>query len=480
MTKILDWMKSNKILAGVIAGAASLVLIFGVLLIVNRNYIEFSVEDKSVINLEYGSEEMKPVTAVYRGTIFNQKGTPVDVSVEGEVDYTKLGEYEISFHAKHKGVTGTAQVVAKVQDTQAPVITLVSDPEHYTSPVGTYQEEGFTAIDNYDGDITANVVKEEKDGMVYYKVTDTSGNEATAERTIIYKDVIAPVITLKGGQNVTVYVGGSYSEPGFSATDECDGDLTANVKVEGSVNSQQVGTYQVVYTVTDAEGNEGKIVRTVKVKNRIVATGDKVIYLTFDDGPSAYTQQLLNVLDKYNVKATFFVTGAYPAYYNMIGEAYRRGHTIAVHTFSHNYSQIYSSVDAYFADFNKIKDIIVQQTGVEPWLVRFPGGTSNTVSKKHCKGIMTTLAQELTNRGYQYCDWNVSSGDAGGVTTEQGVFNNVINGCSGKNTSIVLQHDIKKFSVNAVDNIIEWGLANGYTFKAMDENTPMVHYKPNN
>ena len=481
MGKIVEWIKNHKVVTGLLAAVVCVAVVFLVLIGVNKNYIEFSVADKSVVAIEYGSDEqMIPVTAVYKGTIFNQKGTPVEVSVEGQVEYDKLGSYELSYFAKHKNVTGNAVVTVEIKDTQAPVITLVSNPEHYTSPVGSYQEEGFTATDNYDGDITANVVSEEKDGKVIYTVKDSAGNEAVVERTIIYKDVIAPVITLKGGQSVSLYVGGSYSEAGFTAVDECDGDITANVSVEGTVNPQQAGTYTVVYKVTDSSGNVAEVKRTVRVKNTIPATGDKVIYLTFDDGPCAYTEKLLDILDKYNVKATFFVTGANPSYYHLIGEAHRRGHTIAVHTFSHRYNEVYASVESYFNDFNKIRNIIVEQTGEEPWLVRFPGGTSNTVSKKHCPGIMTTLAQEMLARGYEYCDWNVSSGDAGSGGSEQAVINNVINGCARKNTAIVLQHDIKKFSVNAVDNIIEWGLANGYTFKAMDRDTPFVHYKPNN
>lgn len=481
MKKILEWVRGHKILTGTIATVICVVVVFLVLIGVNENYIEFSVTDKSIVEIEYGSgEQLEEVTALYKGTIFNQKGTPLDVSVEGQVEYDKVGSYEITYSAKYKNMTASAMVTANVKDTQAPVITLVSNPEHYTSPVGTYEEEGFTAVDNYDGDITAAVVAEEKDGVVIYKVVDSSGNEAVVERTIIYKDVIAPVITLKGNQNQSLLVGGSYSEAGFAAVDECDGDITANVTVEGSVNTQQAGTYTITYKVADSSGNETTAQRTVKVKNPIVATGDKVIYLTFDDGPCAYTKTLLDILDKYNVKATFFVTGANPSYYYLIGEAHRRGHTIAIHTYSHKYGEMYTSLDAYWADFNKIRDIVVEQTGEEPWLVRFPGGTSNTVSKKYCPGIMSALAEELPAKGYSYCDWNVSSGDAGGATTEQAVINNVINGCSKKSTSIVLQHDIKNFSVNAVDNIIEWGLANGYTFKAMDADTPFVHYKPNN
>lgn len=481
MKALLEWIKGHKIITGLAVAVVSIGILMLALVGLNKNYIEFSVEDQKVVEIAYGSgEEVEAVTALYKGTIFHQQGTPVEVSVEGQVEYDKIGSYELSYFAKHEDVTNVVTVTVEIKDKQAPVITLVSNPEHYTSPVGTYQEEGFTAVDNYDGDITANVVSEEKDGKVTYKVSDSSGNEAVVERTIIYKDVIAPVITLKGAANVTLYVGDSYSEAGYSAVDECDGDITANVTVEGSVNPEQAGTYTVVYKVSDSSGNPTEVKRTVKVKNVIPATGDKVIYLTFDDGPCAYTAQLLDILDKYNVKATFFVTGANPSYYHLIGEAHRRGHTIAIHTYSHKYSDIYSSVDAYLADFNKIRDIVVQQTGEEPWLFRFPGGTSNTVSKKHCPGIMTTLAQEMLARGYEYCDWNVSSGDAGGAGSEQAVINNVINGCSRKDVSIVLQHDIKKYSVNAVDNIIEWGLKNGYTFKAMDKDTPMVHYKPNN
>ena len=479
MEKVIDWVKNHKIITGVATTVVCAAIVLLVLVCVNKNYIEFSVADGTSIELEYGTgEELEPVTALYKGTIFNQKGTPVEVSVEGQVEYNKVGNYEITYVAKHKKVTATAVVNAVVKDTKAPEITLVSNPEHYTSPVGTYEEEGFTAIDNYDGDVTAQVTKEELDGKVTYRVSDSSGNEAVAERTIVYKDVIPPVISLKGNQNTSLLVGGNYSEAGYTAVDECDGDITGNVVVEGSVNPQEPGTYVITYRVSDSSGNVTEVQRTVKVKH--IVSGDKVIYLTFDDGPSAYTQRLLDVLDKYNVKVTFFVTGAYPDYYNMIGEAYRRGHTIAIHTYSHKYNEIYTSVDAYFEDLNKIRDILVAQTGEEPWLVRFPGGTNNTVSRKYCPGIMTALSQELPARGYTYCDWNVSSGDAGGVSSEQGVINNVINQCSSKGTSVVLQHDIKGFSVDAVDNIIEWGLANGYTFKAMDRDTPFVHYSPNN
>ena len=485
MEKIMNWFKKLKkiqvALLSVGAIAVCAAITFGVLVYMNEYYIEFNVADKLHYEMEYGAtEEIPVVNALYKGTIFNKEGIPVEVSVEGQVEYDKVGTYELTYIAKNEEIVNSIGATVTIKDTQAPVIELVSDPEHFTSPVAKYEEEGFTATDNYDGDITANVISEEVDGKVIYKVVDSSGNETVVERTIVYKDVIAPVLTLKGSQSISLYVGNGYAEAGYSAADECDGDITANVVVEGSVNTQLPGTYTVTYKVADSAGNVTEAKRTITVKQPVSANGDKVIYLTFDDGPSAYTQRLLDILDRYNVKATFFVTGANSSYYNMIGEAYRRGHTIAIHTYSHVYSDIYSSVDNYLADFNKIKDIVVAQTGEEPWLFRFPGGTSNTVSRKHCSGIMTTLAHEMLSRGYVYCDWNVSSGDAGGANTEQQIINNVINGVSGKQMAIVLQHDIKACSVDAVDNIIEWGINNGYVFKAMEKDSPIVQFKAQN
>ena len=164
----------------------------------------------------------------------------------------------------------------------------------------------------------------------------------------------------------------------------------------------------------------------------------------------------------------------------MIGETHRRGHTIAIHTYTHDYADIYSSEEAYYADFNKIQQLCIEQTGVLPKLVRFPGGTNNAVSKKYCTGIMTAISQSLTNKGYYYTDWNVESADAGGARTREDVFNNVISGIQKYNTSIVLQHDITQYSIEAVEDIILWGLANGYTFLPMTENSKLVQFRPMN
>jgi len=197
------------------------------------------------------------------------------------------------------------------------------------------------------------------------------------------------------------------------------------------------------------------------------------IALTFDDGPSAYTEKLLDVLDKYNVKATFFVVDT--GRYDVLEDEYRRGHTIGVHSASHDYAKIYASADAFWDDFDRMADIIYEHTGERPELLRFPGGSSNTVSSFDA-GIMTRLAAQAQERGYAYFDWNVLSGDAGQTKDTAQVVKNVIEGIKAHKKSVVLQHDSQGFSVDAVEQIIVWGQENGYTFLPLTKDSYAAHH----
>ena len=205
---------------------------------------------------------------------------------------------------------------------------------------------------------------------------------------------------------------------------------------------------------------------------------EKVIYLTFDDGPGSRTPELLAILEKYNVKATFFVMGdACVEYLDDIANA---GHAIGIHTYSHDYEEIYSSTDAFWADFYKMEDLIYRYTGIHTNLHRFPGGSSNSISKRLCPGIMTQLTQDIQAKGYYYFDWNVDSDDAGSARTADEVYNNVISTVKKTGHSVVLMHDVKSYTVDAVERIIQWGLQNGYTFLALDENAPVTHHTVRN
>lgn len=206
---------------------------------------------------------------------------------------------------------------------------------------------------------------------------------------------------------------------------------------------------------------------------------EKVVYLTLDDGPSQNTQKVLDILDKYNAKATFFVTGAMPEYKDMIKVAYDKGHTIGMHTYSHDYAKVYASVDSYFQDLDQVAQIVKEEIGYVPCFIRFPGGSSNTISASYTKGIMSTLTKEVQARGYQYYDWNGSSGDGAVRTTEQLVAQAT---SFHDNNIVLLSHDsaAKDTTVEALPQIIEYYQSQGYVFKALDLNSYVAHHGVNN
>lgn len=210
-----------------------------------------------------------------------------------------------------------------------------------------------------------------------------------------------------------------------------------------------------------------------------ISNPNKIIYLTFDDGPGPYTDRLLGILSKYNVKATFFVTNTNSGYASCIGKAYNQGHAIGVHSYSHNYNKIYASDTAFWSDFDSMNSVIEAQTGSKSKIFRFPGGSSNTVSSFNT-GIMTKLTAQASTKGYKYFDWNVSSEDAAGATTSKAVYENIKSGVQSRSTSVVLCHDIKSYTVDAMEDFIPWAQANGYTFMTINENTPVVHHTVNN
>ena len=314
-------------------------------------------------------------------------------------------------------------------------------------------------------------------GLVTYTVMDSSGNPAQVERKIPYYDPLPPEIVLTEGEHITIPVGTIFEDPGFTATDNVDGDMTEQVEVSGEVIWHIPGTYELVYTVTDEHENNTTVVRRVDVEAQpwpeIVKPDKKVIYLTFDDGPGPYTETLLEVLAKYNVKATFFVVDS--GYDKVMKQIVEQGHSIGIHSVTHDYEEIYASPEAYFTDLHKMQDIIYENTGVRTTLVRFPGGSSNTISRFN-QGIMTLLTEAVQNAGFQYFDWNVDSNDAGLARKKEMVVENVTEGLRWHPTAIVLQHDIHPFSVDAVEEIILWGLENGFTFLPLQPDSPNSHH----
>ena len=455
------------------------------------------------IQVEYGETYQEP------GAEAMLNDEPISVDISGRVNTEKVGRYLVKYKARAEHTVRTAYRYVYVVDSQPPAIKLVEDPKSYTIPGQPYKEEGFVATDNYDGDLTDQVIRREDNGKVTYTVTDSYGNTTIATRAIRYMDPAYPQIMLEGGQMAFIQAGDNYQEPGYTCTDMDDGDLTSKVVVTGAVDNLTSGIYTLQYTVTNQKGLTTTLDRTVYVIPKAEGTetpdqeqdpdgGDgmlgpdidmptggttiqpngKTIYLTFDDGPSEHTARLLDILAKYNVKVTFFVVGTKDM--SLVARAAQEGHAIAIHTYTHRYSEIYASDEAFFNDLYAMQDLIEQHTGIKTMLTRFPGGSSNSVSSAYNKGIMTRLTKELPARGFQYFDWNVDSNDAGGAQTADEVFNNVIKGIGNRTNSVVLQHDTRGFSVDAVERIIAWGLCNGYTFKALDKDSPGCHHGVNN
>lgn len=250
------------------------------------------------------------------------------------------------------------------------------------------------------------------------------------------------------------------------------------------LNTSKEGEYTITYIAKDRSGNKTKKKRVVKVVNeygRNEQSNDKVVYLTFDDGPSQNTKKILDILDKYDAKATFFVTGNGQEYNCYIKEAYDKGHTIGLHSYCHEYDIIYSSVDAYFDDLIKIGEMVKDIIGFTPHYIRFPGGSSNKVSKKYSTGIMTVLTKEVIKKGYQYYDWNCGTGDAEGNNVP---VRTIIKNATVKddNNIVMLAHDTdaKDTTVEALASIIEYYQNKGYEFKAIDDESFYAHQSINN
>lgn len=223
-------------------------------------------------------------------------------------------------------------------------------------------------------------------------------------------------------------------------------------------------------TVNDAEASLYTVSGVDEYKRTGIDDGNssegdadvRKVYLTFDDGPSSNTGRILDILAEYDVKATFFVVGKEEEEYQ---ELYKRiveeGHTLAMHSYSHKYNEIYRSVESYSEDLSKLQEFLYDTTGVWCRYCRFPGGSSNTVSRVD----MHELIKYLDDQDMSYFDWNISSGDAGSYYISP---SEIVRNCTAKlqdyDEAIILMHDAseKNSTVEALPELIE-------TIQAMDD-----------
>lgn len=197
----------------------------------------------------------------------------------------------------------------------------------------------------------------------------------------------------------------------------------------------------------------------------------KIVCLTFDDGPSRTTGEILDTLAREQVPATFFVMAAdnNRDYLPTIAREVEEGHEIALHSASHEYSQIYASDKAFWSDIKQLRKSICHYVDVDDihWL-RFPGGSTNTVSHKYGgSDLMQTLKRQALEKGYRYLDWNVCAEDAaGGRPDPEEIYRNVVNDVGDKTVCVVLMHDTAATgnTAKALGRIIGWFREQGFTF----------------
>lgn len=451
-----------------------ILLVFMTYFVVDSFFVvHISLKKGRFYTIDYNTQYKEPG---YKATLAG-KDISNKITTKGKVNTKRLGNYKINYISKRGLFQKKVVRNVYVRDTSKPEIIIDGvENDIIVCPGTEYKKDNYRAKDNYDGDITKKVKVISKKDMITFKVTDKSGNSTSITKNIKYEDTTAPKLDLDGDATVTIYTGSNYNEAGYSAVDNCDGDISNSVKVTNNVNTSKPGTYEVKYEVTDKANNKSEAKRTIKVINKPVGG---TIYLTFDDGPQEGTTNIiLDILKEEGVKATFFVTNKGPDY--LIKREYDEGHTVALHTATHDYSYVYSSPENYFKDLETVHNRVLNITGYDSKFIRFPGGSSNTISRRYYNGIMSYLTQEVQNRGYKYYDWNISSGDAGSTTDPNGVYANVVNNLSRTRTNMILMHDIKTYTRDAIRNIIRYGKENGYTFASIDEATPMVTQRVNN
>ena len=373
-----------------------------------------------------------------------------------------------------------ALILLVINNYSYPELKLLGKKEINLSLNEKYTDPGYKIVPNNKKYkvVIDNNIDENKTGSYEVKYSLQVKNKIINKvRKVNVIDNISPEITLKGSDNIKLYESSDYEEPGFIAFDNYDGDITKNVIVQNDIK-EEIGDYKITYIVEDSSGNKTMVTRNVKILDKKKNIG--TIYLTFDDGPSNNTGKILDILKQEDIKATFFLVNFNSSYNPVVKRIYDEGHSIGIHSYTHNYKLIYSSVSAYFEDLNKMNDKIKTITGSDTKLLRFPGGSSNTISSFN-KGIMTTLVKEVTNAGYHYFDWNVDSSDAWSARNSNDVYNNVINNLKN-GTNIVLMHDLSsnEKTVNVLEKIIKDAKEKGYIFANITMNTKEIHHGINN
>ena len=294
------------------------------------------------------------------------------------------------------------------------------------------------------------------------------------------EEVASPAgMYLAGSDSMLWPCGLPFEEPGYLVLDADGDDVSDYVEITGEVCPWKVGDYVLSYRFRDVDGQEYEKSRTVKVvANPAPETvkRENTIYLTFDDGPCQYTEQVLDALDKYGAKATFFVIcNRDDPYFYLVSEILERGHSLGIHCSDHEYSRLYSSEKYFFEDIMEAQQLLYEETGSYATVTRFPGGsdTAYNLLGRRTEGGFDTIKQRMNDMGLRFYDWNVKT--EGSYVTGEDMIYSFMTQVPAAEVPISLQHDTRLYSVKMVERFLSWGTANGYSFAAIDTSTPEVH-----
>jgi peptidoglycan/xylan/chitin deacetylase (PgdA/CDA1 family) len=292
---------------------------------------------------------------------------------------------------------------------------------------------------------------------------------------LLFSVVTGIAFGLRAGTNVKVEPSTSNVESSSSAPTQTE---TQTQPTTEESTTEESTTEKPTESTTEAPTEPPRDLNKDPIIPEIIPSAGKTVYLTFDDGPSIYTKEILDILDRYGVKATFFVVNGKQNH--LMKEIVNRGHQIGLHTYTHRYDVLYKSEQAYYDDLNKINEVVKTETGVETKLIRFPGGSSNAISKKYSKGLMTKLAASVTEKGYYYYDWNCTNGDAEGAKTVTDQLRYCSKFPRSANEIVVLMHDNKKLTAQSLPYIIEYYKACGMEFGILTPEVTGAHHPINN
>lgn len=287
-----------------------------------------------------------------------------------------------------------------------------------------------------------------------------------------------PAITLLGDQELEWLCGVPFHDPGWTAVGPNGSDRTADVTVSGEVTAWRVGDYELCYTLADGEETPAEAKRTVHIVPQTlpdtVQPPAGTICLTFDDGPCPYTEQVLETLAKYNVKATFFIIANQTRYLDFLPRIVEEGHTLGIHCYDHlGLGYLYENAEHYFTDLMTAQEIVYEKTGQYAHVVRFPGGGWTASPLARSLGGYDALFDMMHDAGVREYDWNVQPESS--TKTSEGTIMEFTHPREPYEYAVVLQHDSRLFSFAALESMIQWALDQGYTFAPLDPSFPEIH-----